>query len=123
MKKAFNFAMKFDCSLKEKRVVIHNRLKANEYFHSAIPKTAQRNRTYLILRLLCTSEQTSSPGSNETGFLALGCVTRDSRGFTDMLVVTTTVRLVKHTLGTAKFTPYRNRNLHGQRGSWQHRES
>jgi hypothetical protein len=49
--------------------------------------------TPLILRLLSTAEQTSSPGGDETGFLTLCGVAGDCRGLTDMLMVTTTVRL------------------------------
>lgn len=47
----------------------------------------------LILGLLGTTEQTSSPGSDETSLLTVGGVAGDGRGFTNMLVVTTTVRL------------------------------
>ena len=47
----------------------------------------------LVLCLLCTAKQTRSPGSNETSLLTLCSVTRDSRSFTDMLMVTTAVRL------------------------------
>jgi len=47
----------------------------------------------LLGGLLGTTEQTGSAGSNETGFLTLGGVAGDSRGFTNVLVVTTTVRL------------------------------
>lgn len=63
------------------------------------PEPAAKNtRTHaslvnLILRLLRTTEQTSSPGSNKTGLLTLCGVAGDGRGLTDMLVVTTTVRL------------------------------
>jgi hypothetical protein len=48
----------------------------------------------LILGLLGTTEQTSSPGGNKTGFLTVGGVAGDGRGLTDMLVVTTTVRVI-----------------------------
>ena len=54
---------------------------------------------HLILRLLCTTEQTSSSGSNETGLLTLGSVSGDSRGFTDVLMVTTTVGMVDRVHG------------------------
>ena len=47
----------------------------------------------LLLGLLCTTEQTSSAGGNETSLLTLGGVAGDGRGLTDVLVVTTTVRL------------------------------
>jgi len=49
---------------------------------------------HLVLGLLSTTEQTGSPGGDETGFLTLGSLARDGRSFTDMLVVTTTVRMV-----------------------------
>jgi len=48
----------------------------------------------LILRLLGTAQQTRPPRSNETSLLSLGGVPRDGRRLTDMLVVTTTVRMV-----------------------------
>ena len=48
----------------------------------------------LILGLLGTAEQTRPPCGNETGLLTLDCVPRDRGSFTDMLVVTTTVRMV-----------------------------
>jgi len=49
---------------------------------------------HLILDLLRTTEQTGPPGGNETGLLTLCGVARDGRGLTDMLVVTTTVRVI-----------------------------
>jgi len=48
---------------------------------------------YLVLDLLGTTEQTSSPGSDETRLLTFRGVPADGRGLTDMLVVTTSVRL------------------------------
>ena len=65
------------------------------------PETAAKENTQshapisppLVLCLLCTAKQTRSPGSNETSLLTLCSVTRDSRSFTDMLMVTTAVRL------------------------------
>lgn len=48
----------------------------------------------LLLDLLGTTQQTSPSGSDETSLLTLGGVTRDGGGFTDMLVVTTTVGVV-----------------------------
>jgi hypothetical protein len=50
-------------------------------------------RLPLILRLLSTTQQTRPPGGNETRLLTLGSLPRDGRGLTDMLMVTTTVRL------------------------------
>ena len=47
----------------------------------------------LILRLLGTAKETSSPGGDETGLLTLCGVAGDGRGLTDMLMITTTVRL------------------------------
>ncbi len=49
----------------------------------------------LVLRLLSTTQQTSSPRRDETCLLTLGSVPRDCRGLADMLVVTTTVGLHK----------------------------
>jgi hypothetical protein len=43
----------------------------------------------LILDLLSTTQQTSSPSGNETSLLTLCSVSRDGRGLTNMLVVTT----------------------------------
>lgn len=48
---------------------------------------------HLVLGLLGTTQETRSPRSNETGLLTLCGVAGDGRGLTDMLVVTTTVRL------------------------------
>lgn len=48
----------------------------------------------LVLDLLGTAEQTRPPRSDETSLLTLDGVPRDSRGLTDMLVVTTTVGMV-----------------------------
>lgn len=62
----------------------------------------------LILHLLRSSQQTSPPSSNKTGLLTLGGVSRDCRSFTNMLMVTTTVRL---THGLANECPSRARNL------------
>ena len=50
--------------------------------------------TALFLRLLSTTQQTRPPGGNETGLLSLDGVPRDGRRLTDMLVVTTTVRVI-----------------------------
>lgn len=44
--------------------------------------------SFLILRLLGTTQQTRPPGSDETGLLALGGVAGDGRGLADMLMVT-----------------------------------
>lgn len=52
------------------------------------------SRVHLVLGLLGTTEQTSPPGGDETGLLTLGGLARDGRGLTDMLVVTTTVRVI-----------------------------
>jgi hypothetical protein len=48
----------------------------------------------LILGLLGTTEETSAASSNETSLLTLGGVTGDGRGFTNVLVVTTTVWMI-----------------------------
>lgn len=48
----------------------------------------------LILSLLSTTEQTRPPRGDETGLLTLYGVSGDGRGLTDMLMVTTTVRMV-----------------------------
>jgi hypothetical protein len=50
--------------------------------------------TTLILDLLGTTEQTRPPRGDETGLLTLDGVSGDGRGFTNMLVVTTTVGMV-----------------------------
>ena len=47
----------------------------------------------LVLCLLGTTQQTRPPCGNETGLLTLCGVTRDGRRFSDMLMVTATVRL------------------------------
>ena len=57
-------------------------------------KYHQFESLHLILGLLGTTEETSAAGSNETSLLTLGGVAGDGRGFTDMLVVTTTVRMI-----------------------------
>ena len=53
---------------------------------------------HLILDLLGTTQETSSPGGNETGLLTLGGVAGDGRRLTNVLMVTTTVRLEKEML-------------------------
>ena len=57
------------------------------------PITPPSSMMHLVLGLLGTTEQTRSPGSDETGLLTLCGVSGDGRGLTNMLVVTTTVRL------------------------------
>lgn len=57
------------------------------------PPTPLPSERRLVLGLLSTTQETSSSGSNKTGLLTLCGVTRDGRGLTNMLVVTTTVRL------------------------------
>lgn len=47
----------------------------------------------LVLRLLRTTQQTSPAGGDETSLLTLGGVAVDCRGLTNMLMVTTSVRL------------------------------
>lgn len=46
-----------------------------------------------FLGLLRTAQQTGPSGGDETSLLTLGRIPRDGRGLTDMLMVTTTVRL------------------------------
>jgi len=48
----------------------------------------------LILDLLGTAEKTRPPGRDETGLLTLCCLPGDGGCFTNMLMVTTTVRMV-----------------------------
>jgi hypothetical protein len=50
--------------------------------------------TALLLGLLGTTKQTSSPCSNKTSLLSLHGVPGDGRSLTNMLVVTTTVRVI-----------------------------
>jgi hypothetical protein len=50
--------------------------------------------TTSILDLLSTTQQTSSSGSDETSLLTLCGITGDCRGFTNMLMITTTVRMI-----------------------------
>ena len=59
------------------------------------PPTPLPSEMHLVLGLLSTTQETSSSGSNKTGLLTLCGVAGDGRGLTDMLVVTTTVRLKK----------------------------
>lgn len=47
-----------------------------------------------ILDLDCTTQETSPTSSNKTDFLSRNSGTGDRRGFSDMLVVTTTMRMV-----------------------------
>lgn len=49
---------------------------------------------HLIRSLLGTSEQTSSSGSNKTGLLTRDGASGDGRGLTNVLVVTTTMRVI-----------------------------
>jgi len=53
----------------------------------------------LILSLLGTTQQTGSSGSNETSLLTLGGVSRDGGSLANMLMVTTTVRMVDRVHG------------------------
>jgi hypothetical protein len=52
------------------------------------------NPAPLLLRLLSTTQQTRPSGSDETGLLTLSGVSRNGRRLTNMLVVTTTVRVI-----------------------------
>lgn len=61
--------------------------KSNNETPSAFDKTVPR-RNSLLLCLLRTTEQTCPSGSNKTRLLTLRRVSRDSRGLTDMLMVT-----------------------------------
>ncbi|QFZ38568.1 putative 60S ribosomal protein [Clavispora lusitaniae] len=54
------------------------------------PKSAIR----LVLSLLSTSQQTGSSSSNQTSLLTWNSTSRDGRGLTNMLMVTTTVRVI-----------------------------
>ncbi len=56
-------------------------------------------RSHLILRLLRTTEQTGSSGSDETSLLTLSRISGDRRSLADMLMVTTTVRMVHRVHG------------------------
>jgi hypothetical protein len=77
----------------EKRILSQN--PAVPYLQSKRPMQSDepqpRNQNHemcLILGLLGTAQETSSPGSNETRLLTLGSVPRDGRSLTDMLMVT-----------------------------------
>jgi hypothetical protein len=76
----------------------------------------------LILGLLGTAKQTSSPRGNETSLLTLGGVAGDGGGLADMLVVTTTVRL-EEIISAWHLDEIAQGSVHGQPGSWQHHES
>ena len=65
--------------------------------------------TALVLGLLGTTEQTRSPRSNKTGLLTLDSVPGDGRSLTNMLVVTTTVRVICRTVRLI----YRTQGSHG----------
>lgn len=56
-------------------------------------KKTHANPLNLVLGLLGTAQQTGSAGSNKTGFLTLYGISGDGRGFTNVLMVTTTVGL------------------------------
>ena len=51
-------------------------------------------RSSLVEETLGTANTTSAPGSNETDLPARGSVTTDGRGLTDVLMVTSSVRMV-----------------------------
>jgi len=57
---------------------------------------ANRQRLFLLVGscLGCTLEATCSPGSNETNLLSRGCIPAYCGGVTNMLMVTTTVRVL-----------------------------
>ena len=44
--------------------------------------------------LVTSSDETSSSGSDEADFNSMRCVSADGRGVTDVLLVTTTMRMV-----------------------------
>ena len=77
-------------------------------FHIATVSRNHRNRrkgwNRLILGLLGTAEQTCPPGGDETGLLTADGVARDGRGLSDMLVVTTTVRVIDGVHGNTTST-------------------
>jgi len=59
-------------------------------------KTEDRNKPQLrlILGLLRATKETSTTSGNKTSLLTLRSVTRDGRGLSDMLMVTSSVRMV-----------------------------
>merc|ERR1719438_682573 len=55
---------------------------------------------------LCTTETTSTTGSDKTDLATSGCISSDSRSFTNMLMVTTTMRMLNGVHGnTTDFRP------------------
>merc|ERR1719336_3518368 len=55
---------------------------------------------------LCTTETTSTTGSNKTDLATSGCISSDSRSFTNMLMVTTTMGMLNGVHGdTTDFRP------------------
>jgi hypothetical protein len=60
-----------------------------------VGQTKQITHSLLVLvDLKATTDKSGSAGSNETDLLTDGGITTDSRGVTNMLLVTTTVRMV-----------------------------
>lgn len=68
-----------------------NRCKQASKHH---PNETMNPATTLLLCLLGTTEETRPSGGNKTGLLTLGGVSGDGRSLTNMLMVTTTVRMV-----------------------------
>jgi hypothetical protein len=68
-----------------------NRCKQASKHH---PNETMNPATTLLLCLLGTTEKTRSAGSDKTGLLTLDGVSGDGRSLTNMLMVTTTVRMV-----------------------------
>ena len=66
--------------------------------------TVLPNQEHLILGLLGTAEQTCPAGGDETSLLTGNGVARDGRGLSDMLVVTTTVRVIDGVHGNTTST-------------------
>src|SRR6266536_2355914 len=54
-----------------------------------VPSNEKTPSTHLVLDLLSTAQQTSSPRSNETCFLTLCSVSRDCRSLTNLLMLST----------------------------------
>lgn len=96
-----NFRLNFSSTPANYSLDIHARLLIRISFYSV--SRAIIHFLNLLLDLLGTSEQTSSSGSNETSLLTGNSLSRDGRGLTNVLMVTTTVGMVdgvhSHTSG------------------------
>jgi hypothetical protein len=86
------------CVVKENSIELKSlHIIDSDFTHT--PLQACSSLIRLILDLLRTTQQTSPPGGNKTSLLTLCGISRDCGCFTNMLMITTTVRMVDRVHG------------------------